>query len=139
MSFRPDSLGTPSDRTLNPGRGGAWWCVSLGSVYVAANSIVREYERVLVLTMTIHYFTSLVTRSLWGSLLDCERRGGAAGGSPGMRSGPRNRSISSYLARAPEPPFSLLLAIGDMLSTLQTTKARVDGAHEPQLCVEWKC
>ena len=28
--------GGPSDRTLNPGRGGAWQCVSLGSVYVAA-------------------------------------------------------------------------------------------------------
>ena len=28
--------GTPSDRTLNPGKGGAWRCVSLGSVYVAA-------------------------------------------------------------------------------------------------------
>ena len=42
----------------------------------------------------------------------CERRGGAAGGSPGMRSKPRKRSISSYLARAPEPPFSLLLLLG---------------------------
>ena len=28
--------GGPSDRTLNLGRGGAWRCVSLGSVYVAA-------------------------------------------------------------------------------------------------------
>ena len=30
------SSGGPSDRTLNLGRGGAWRCVSLGSVYVAA-------------------------------------------------------------------------------------------------------
>ena len=28
--------GAPSDRTLKLGRGGAWRCVSLGSVYVAA-------------------------------------------------------------------------------------------------------
>ena len=28
--------GTPSDRTLKHGKGGAWRCVSLGSVYVAA-------------------------------------------------------------------------------------------------------
>ena len=28
--------GTPSDRTLKLGRSGAWRCVSLGSVYVAA-------------------------------------------------------------------------------------------------------
>ena len=31
-----EGVGTPSDRTLNPGKGGAWRCVSLGSVYVAA-------------------------------------------------------------------------------------------------------
>ena len=37
MDSAPDTLGGgPSDRTLNLGRGGAWRCVSLGSVYVAA-------------------------------------------------------------------------------------------------------
>ena len=32
----PRRAGTPSDRTLILGGGGAWRCVSLGSVYVAA-------------------------------------------------------------------------------------------------------